>query len=625
MYSSEIESCDVYNRSSCSSQEIKNILQSTLVDFNRMLDEEVSWIPLPVEMIFEDVAEKLPQLNRTTFRNELLKRCNDSNFIERYFNVVIDDGMENSLIMTNMTCNDAVSIIIKVLLDEERETTGQLVDVIKKVQDMIAFENLRRKNRNIGKAFRLTKTFYKKIIREYLSFIKATSGHSKELYEWYRRAEQMKLELPMRAHMFFNIEILQTLTNEIMGIDIREKEYCLWRAWQMAISDVPIPSRLMHFLYDLRSMNVTQFDKRVYVRPAYTLLLLNTNSPAILDLSHLVDFGYNNIALRIAFEIMRNSEPLDDNNEPLFFSSGSLLKCIDELATIIAECAYDSLDLLFQERFPVYQVTKCFPTSANIRLAFTCQSKNSKWLTELSRDDVVNLTAKQDFTIEVEKLILRYNRALIRNEQLSLPVFLERCTATAVVGDCLPAPGTAFVPAGHDDARATHLGGADRRLPCAHDSACDRSAAAAASPFTHPQRIALPTLHLPFPFPPLPVHSALFHVPIPDLEITSELSMFGYDDAYGYSTALLAVAPLATQLALTPVSWIVFFPLFAIPAASLILSVGNLSTHGPVLTYKRLAPIASGDFFSFFFVSLFRSFVTLSLRLIYRGLLHSFF
>ncbi|KAE9416290.1 hypothetical protein Angca_001318 [Angiostrongylus cantonensis] len=414
---SEIESCDVYNRSSCSSQEIKNILQSTLVDFNRMLDEEVSWIPLPVEMIFEDVAEKLPQLNRTTFRNELLKRCNDSNFIERYFNVVIDDGMENSLIMTNMTCNDAVSIIIKVLLDEERETTGQLVDVIKKVQDMIAFENLRRKNRNIGKAFRLTKTFYKKIIREYLSFIKATSGHSKELYEWYRRAEQMKLELPMRAHMFFNIEILQTLTNEyfdctndwIMGIDIREKEYCLWRAWQMAISDVPIPSRLMHFLYDLRSMNVTQFDKRVYVRPAYTLLLLNTNSPAILlgtlgyeiareitrasynvrlvirscletvsqkcvlnmDLSHLVDFGYNNIALRIAFEIMRNSEPLDDNNEPLFFSSGSLLKCIDE------------------ERFPVYQVTKCFPTSANIRLAFTCQSKNSKWLTEEVMCDLV--------------------------------------------------------------------------------------------------------------------------------------------------------------------------------------------------------------------------------------------
>ncbi|VDM57016.1 unnamed protein product [Angiostrongylus costaricensis] len=70
--------------------------------------------------------------------------------------------------------------------------------------------------------------------------------------------------------------------------------------------------------------------------------------------------------------------------------------------------------------------------------------------------------------------------------------------------------------------------------------------------------------------------------------------MFGYDDAYGYSTALLAVAPLATQLALTPVSWIVFFPLFAIPAASLILSVGNLSTHGPVLTYRRLAPIASG-------------------------------
>ena len=71
--------------------------------------------------------------------------------------------------------------------------------------------------------------------------------------------------------------------------------------------------------------------------------------------------------------------------------------------------------------------------------------------------------------------------------------------------------------------------------------------------------------------------------------------MFGYDDSYGYSTALLAVAPYATQLALSPISWVLFFPLFALPAISLMLSVGSLSTHGPVLTYKRLAPIAAGD------------------------------
>lgn len=70
--------------------------------------------------------------------------------------------------------------------------------------------------------------------------------------------------------------------------------------------------------------------------------------------------------------------------------------------------------------------------------------------------------------------------------------------------------------------------------------------------------------------------------------------MFGYDDSYGYSTALLAVAPYATQLALAPLTWIFLFPLFALPAVSLMLSIGNLSTHGPVLTYKRLAPIASG-------------------------------
>ncbi|WKX93470.1 hypothetical protein Q1695_011055 [Nippostrongylus brasiliensis] len=70
--------------------------------------------------------------------------------------------------------------------------------------------------------------------------------------------------------------------------------------------------------------------------------------------------------------------------------------------------------------------------------------------------------------------------------------------------------------------------------------------------------------------------------------------MFGYDDSYGYSTALLAVAPYATQLALAPITWIFFYPLFALPAISLMLSIGSLSTHGPVLTYKRLAPIAAG-------------------------------
>ncbi|VDM79163.1 unnamed protein product [Strongylus vulgaris] len=79
-----------------------------------------------------------------------------------------------------------------------------------------------------------------------------------------------------------------------------------------------------------------------------------------------------------------------------------------------------------------------------------------------------------------------------------------------------------------------------------------------------------------------------------------QLSMFGYDDSYGYSTALLAVAPYATQLALGRITWMLFFPLFALPAISLMLSIGSLSTHGPVLTYKRLAPIAAGKFMLFF-------------------------
>uniref|UniRef100_A0A1I7WBT5 Mannosyltransferase n=1 Tax=Heterorhabditis bacteriophora TaxID=37862 RepID=A0A1I7WBT5_HETBA len=70
--------------------------------------------------------------------------------------------------------------------------------------------------------------------------------------------------------------------------------------------------------------------------------------------------------------------------------------------------------------------------------------------------------------------------------------------------------------------------------------------------------------------------------------------MLDYDESFGYSTALLSVAPLATQLGLAPISWIFVFPVFALPALSLLLSIGHLSTHGPVLTFRRIAPIAAG-------------------------------
>ena len=50
------------------------------------------------------------------------------------------------------------------------------------------------------------------------------------------------------------------------------------------------------------------------------------------------------------------------------------------------------------------------------------------------------------------------------------------------------------------------------------------------------------------------------------------------------------------QVGLAPISWTLLFPVVALPCLSLLLSVGRLSNSGPVLTYKRIAPIASGQF-----------------------------
>ncbi|CAB3411056.1 unnamed protein product [Caenorhabditis bovis] len=66
------------------------------------------------------------------------------------------------------------------------------------------------------------------------------------------------------------------------------------------------------------------------------------------------------------------------------------------------------------------------------------------------------------------------------------------------------------------------------------------------------------------------------------------------DQLYGYATVLLAAAPLTTQIAMANIKWTIFFPIFAIPALTLLISVGHLSRLAPVQTFRRMAPIASG-------------------------------
>ncbi|CAJ0924856.1 unnamed protein product, partial [Mesorhabditis belari] len=61
-----------------------------------------------------------------------------------------------------------------------------------------------------------------------------------------------------------------------------------------------------------------------------------------------------------------------------------------------------------------------------------------------------------------------------------------------------------------------------------------------------------------------------------------------------YAGLLAAGAPYALQLAASTKWWPILFPLFALPALSLCLSVATLSRKGPLNTYASLTPIAAG-------------------------------
>lgn len=61
-----------------------------------------------------------------------------------------------------------------------------------------------------------------------------------------------------------------------------------------------------------------------------------------------------------------------------------------------------------------------------------------------------------------------------------------------------------------------------------------------------------------------------------------------------YSIATLAGAPYAQLLSQSLITWPLIFVLFTLPAANLLINLGHVSGAGPVLTFARIAPIASG-------------------------------
>ncbi|KAF1768022.1 hypothetical protein GCK72_007983 [Caenorhabditis remanei] len=70
--------------------------------------------------------------------------------------------------------------------------------------------------------------------------------------------------------------------------------------------------------------------------------------------------------------------------------------------------------------------------------------------------------------------------------------------------------------------------------------------------------------------------------------------MIHVDQLYGYSIIVLAAAPMATQLAIADIRWIFFYPIFAIPAITLMMTIGHLSKSAAVQTFRKLAPISAG-------------------------------
>ncbi|VDO52740.1 unnamed protein product [Haemonchus placei] len=254
-----------------------------------MLDKEAEHISTNLTQVFVDLETKLPTLERRSFRTQLVTMCGNDNFIENYLRAAIEEIGEASPV-TQQGCSDMVNTIVEIVFDDERESIESLVDVIKKVRDIIAFENIRKKDPRINEAFQLTRDFFKNIRHEYLEFINSTtSDRSEDRVEWYTRGARVELELLMKTQKFFVAEHLEIAAREylnctrswILSIDNREKAFCLYRAWRIATGTIPMPTRLAQFLHDLRSLNVSAVNDRVYVRPAYALFLLNTTDEAL--------------------------------------------------------------------------------------------------------------------------------------------------------------------------------------------------------------------------------------------------------------------------------------------------------------------------------------------------------
>ncbi|KAK6054953.1 hypothetical protein COOONC_07542 [Cooperia oncophora] len=125
-----------------------------------------------------------------------------------------NDPREHALEEFNQMLDEEVKLLPANL--NQMFSIEQLVDVIKKVRDVVAFENIRKKNPRINEAFQRTREFFETIRQEYLDFINSTTSDNPEhLAMWYTRAARVELEMPMRTHKFFVAEHLYFVSGHL--------------------------------------------------------------------------------------------------------------------------------------------------------------------------------------------------------------------------------------------------------------------------------------------------------------------------------------------------------------------------------------------------------------------------
>ncbi|WKX93473.1 hypothetical protein Q1695_011056 [Nippostrongylus brasiliensis] len=271
-----------------------------------MLDEELATFSDDLNRMFVDLKKPQPTVTRDAFRSELEARCDDGEFVKTYFRAAVEE-IGGVPVHGGLSCMTMVNATVDIVLDDEREPAENLLDTIKKVCDVVAFERIRNKHPKIEDAFDLTREFFKKVRQKYLEFVNnTTSNQSSTASGWYSRAARIELELLMKTTELFDANQLNTVSKEyfsctstwILGIDEREKLFCASRAWRKTMGLTSIPTRVAGFLDNLRSINVTVVNDRVYVKPAYTLLFLNTSDEALL---------FGTLGFEIAREITRAS------------------------------------------------------------------------------------------------------------------------------------------------------------------------------------------------------------------------------------------------------------------------------------------------------------------------------